>query len=70
MYNEIILPKGNKKKLAVALNVNRNTVSSALLFRRNTDIEKRIQREALENFDGELIEKRKARKSNVLIEAT
>ena len=52
----IEVTKGDICKIAEALKVDRNTVSSALSFVRNTEKENMIRKEALLNWGGRLIQ--------------
>lgn len=52
----IILPHGAKSRLAKELNVSTETVRKALKFATDSEESRKIQREAIENYKGELVE--------------
>lgn len=52
---KIILPYGGIKKMAESLKCDRTTIEEALRFTRETELQDKIRREAVEFYKGRLI---------------
>lgn len=52
---KIVVPTGYIKRISESIGCDRDTVSDALKFARDTDLAERIRREAIRNFRGKLV---------------